>query len=596
MASVLILSLLPGSARASFPSQPATFYFHKQASKSINTVTTTLWANTTKSWASSTQTEQRSLSGGTAAFDFYGQPSSLGNVTIQGSTNFTIYMGASSNTGSGTTITATLRDINSTGSPTIVSTSSLSGQIHTATQAYLLSFSTGSWVLRTNDILDFSVVVSASSSSIVTLYYDNLSVPSNVAVSFQSQIGFAMSVTFDSSGAPSQTFNKNATASARKVVIQAQIFDALGLYDLAPLTASVTNPSGGAYITNSPLVLIAGNSASYLTSWELNVTYASTDPSGSYQVTITAVDNSGVSVISQLSYSLHATWILTIRALQSGPTQIPVSGLQVVVFSAGIPVYFGISNSTGYVFPQAILPDNFTYTVDSYWNGLLINQTNLFRPASISLAIIIPLYQVDFSQSFFDSSGDLLQIPPSSFHLVYPDGSYAEPNSTGIDSLPAGTYTLSNVIWEGVDVTPTATSFNPTFGTPVFNLRIYELNVQVVDQSGHPVEGSQVIVFLDGVAIGQGTTNQNGTLLVHDLPTGQLVVVAKQAGQSDFGRSQLSLGSNTSVQVQLPLVSVESSIITSLVIWVIVAVTAIATAASGIIWYRRVLKNRRAVP
>ena len=593
-ACLLILPVLPAKVYATGSSQPSTFYFHKQSSKTINTVTTTLWANTTKLWAPFPQIEQRNLGSGPVAFDFFSQPSLAGNVTIQGSINFTIYLSTSSNTGPGTAITGTLREVNSTGTSTPVSSAILTGPIHTAIQPYTLSLLTSSWELHTNDILDFNIVVNTGPSTAqLWLFYDGSTTPSNVRISLQSQIGFLMSGTFDSTGVMSQAFSKNASSSARIILVEAKLFDALGLYDLGQPRINVTDPSGSPITTNATLVMVGGTTSSYTTAWEYNITYSNTDPSGTYQVSITTIDNSGLVVSNQFSYSLYATWILTIRAVQADQAQTPVSGVQVAVFASGTPVYFGISNSTGYLAPKAILPDNSTYTVDSYWNGILVNQTSLFRPESISFSIIIPLYQVDFSKSFFDASGDTLTTPPSSFHLVYPDGSFLEPNSTSIDSLPAGTYTVSNVIWDGVDVTPPMTSFDPTYGTPIINLRIYELIVQVVDQSNHPVQGAQVIVFLNGVVLAQGTTGNNGTILVHDLPIGQLVVIAKSAGQSDYGRTEIALGSNTSVMVQLPLTAVEYSIITSLVAWVIVGVALVATASAGIVWYRRVLRDRK---
>ncbi len=205
IACLLALPSLPGQVYASGVSQPSTFYFHKQTPKTINAVTTTLWANTTKLWPSSTQTEQRNLGAGIATFDFYSQPSLTGNVTIQGFINFTIYFGASSNTGGGTVITATLREVNSTGASTFVSSSSLPVQVHTAIQPYALSLFTSSWQLHTNDILDFTITVNAPSTNAqLTLYYDNPSTPSNAIVDFQAVLGFSMSATFDSTGVPSQ--------------------------------------------------------------------------------------------------------------------------------------------------------------------------------------------------------------------------------------------------------------------------------------------------------------------------------------------------------------------------------------------------------
>src|SRR6266704_944095 len=593
VASLVLIPALSISVHGSSPAQTSIFYFHKQSSKTINAVTTSLWSNTTSLWSPSTQIEQRDLSGGPAVFNFYGQPVLAGNVTIQGYVNFTLYLQASSSTGGGTVITASLGEVNSTGANVFVASATLNGPVHTVLQSYLLSSSAGPLQVTAGSILNFTITVTAPGSTAqLFMYYDSPSSPSSNSVDFQSRLGFSSSETYDSTGVLRSAFNKNLTSTSREVTLQAQAFDALGLYDIISVKTNITSPTGSPYSTNARLERIKGSDMSNAGTWELNVTYWNTDPSGVYQIAVVAIDNSGIVATSRLSYSLYATWLLTIRAVQSDSSQTPVPGVQVAVFTSGNPVYFGISNSTGYVVPLAILPDNSTYTVDSYWNGILVNQTNLFRPSSISFSIIIPLYQVDFSKSFFDASGDTLYTPPSSFHLVYPDGSYTEPSPTGVDSLPAGTYTVSSVIWDGVDVTPSTTVVDPSYGNPVFILRIYELNARVVDQSNHPVEGAHVILFLNGVVLAQGMTDSNGTILVHDLPKGQFVVIAKSAGQTDYGRAEISLGSNTSVEVQLPLAAVEYSIITSIVVWVIVGIALVASASSGIIWYRRVSKNR----
>src|SRR5437867_6491259 len=53
------------SAAAPSTQQPATFFFHKQITKTLNTITTNLWANTTKSWSAANQNEQRTVSSST---------------------------------------------------------------------------------------------------------------------------------------------------------------------------------------------------------------------------------------------------------------------------------------------------------------------------------------------------------------------------------------------------------------------------------------------------------------------------------------------------------------------------------------------------
>src|SRR6266566_4775700 len=112
VASLVLIPALSISVHGSSPAQTSIFYFHKQSSKTINAVTTSLWSNTTSLWSPSTQIEQRDLSGGPAVFNFYSQPVLAGNVTVQGYVNFTLYLQASSSTGGGTVITASLGEVN----------------------------------------------------------------------------------------------------------------------------------------------------------------------------------------------------------------------------------------------------------------------------------------------------------------------------------------------------------------------------------------------------------------------------------------------------------------------------------------------------
>jgi len=594
VAGFVLIPALSIRVHGSSPAQTSIFYFHKQTSKTINAVTTSLWSNTTSLWSPSTQSEQRDLSGGPAVFNFYSQPVIAGNVTVQGYVNFTLYLQASSSTGGGTVITASLGEVNVTGANVLVASATLNGPVHTVLQSYFLSSSTGPLQVQAGSILNFTITVTAPSSTAqLFMYYDSPSSPSSNSVDFQSRLGFSTSATYDSTGVQRSTFNKNVTSTSREIILQAWAFDALGLYDVISVKTNITSPTGSSYATNAPLVRIKGSDTSNAGTWELNVTYSNTDPSGVYQGTIVAIDNSGIVATSQLSYSLYATWLLTIRAVQSDSSQTPVPGVQVAVFTSGNPVYFGISNSTGYVVPLAILPDNSTYTVDSYWNGILVNQTNLFRPSSIYLSIAIPLYQVDFSKAFTDGNGNTLPTVPSKFHLVNPDASYTEADPSGIYSLPAGTYTVSDVTWMGVDVSPSTASFDPKYGTPTIRLRIYDLAVQVVDQTGHAVGSSQVIAFLNGQILSQGTTDGNGALSIDDLPVGQLIVIAKSSGQSAYGRTEVTLGSNTSVQVQLPLANGGYSVVSANAGWIILAIVLAAGVSSGIFVYKRVYKARK---
>src|SRR5436853_7285769 len=74
LAIVLVPNHLP-NAVASGSLQPSTFYFHNQATKTLNTISTYLWANTSQTWSSGAQFESRNVVSGTpGVWNYYSQP------------------------------------------------------------------------------------------------------------------------------------------------------------------------------------------------------------------------------------------------------------------------------------------------------------------------------------------------------------------------------------------------------------------------------------------------------------------------------------------------------------------------------------------
>src|SRR6266571_4603445 len=85
-ALILSLILLPGFfplGHAPSLDQASSFYFHSQSSKTVNGVTTNLWANTTQFWPSLIQIQNRSaVNGSPAVWQYYTQPRMAGNVSL----------------------------------------------------------------------------------------------------------------------------------------------------------------------------------------------------------------------------------------------------------------------------------------------------------------------------------------------------------------------------------------------------------------------------------------------------------------------------------------------------------------------------------
>src|SRR3989442_409109 len=191
LAIVLIPNHLPNVA-APGTAQPAIFFFHSQITKTLNTITSAFWANTTQAWSGTAQTDQRTVSSSTPGiWHYYSQPGLAGNVTFTGPLTFVLYFVSSSGTGGGTVITGSVNKIAATGAVVPLAVGSLSGTpISTTVAAYTISLTSNTYQIESGAILDFqiTVTVGGSTARTISLYYDFSSDPSQVSITFQQTI------------------------------------------------------------------------------------------------------------------------------------------------------------------------------------------------------------------------------------------------------------------------------------------------------------------------------------------------------------------------------------------------------------------------
>src|SRR5207247_1472011 len=103
-----------------------------------------------------------------------------------------------------------------------------------------------------------------------------------------------------------------------------------------------------------------------------------------------------------------------------------------------------------------------TYTMKSYWKGSLVNQTTNYNPSSsLTIPLHLSVYRLDFSTRFLDGNVNPLPQPPSVIQLAYPNGTSSALDPSGAYLLPAGTYSISSVTWEGINVAASPITFNP---------------------------------------------------------------------------------------------------------------------------------------
>src|SRR5438552_17930076 len=315
----LVIILVPNhlpNAVASGSLQPSTFYFHNQATKTLNTISTYLWANTSQTWSSGAQFESRNVASGTpGVWNYYSQPAMAGNVTFTGPVTFVLYLISSSGTGGGTVITGNVNKIAAPGTVVPLAVGSLSGTpISTTLAAYTITLTSNTYQIESGAILDFqiTVTVGGSTARTISLYYDFSSDPSQVSVTFQQRMGITFYSSLNQTGAQTAFFSRNWTTPGRQVTLRTSLFDALGLYDIAFARANLTSPAGSTLLSNFPLTRVQGSPPNYTGLWSLNWTYSSNTLSGIYSSKLAMTDNSGVSVATSISYTIFATVFLNL--------------------------------------------------------------------------------------------------------------------------------------------------------------------------------------------------------------------------------------------------------------------------------------------
>src|SRR2546427_2862856 len=583
LAIVLVPNHLPNVA-APGTTQPATFFFHSQNTKTLNTITSSFWANTTQAWSGTAQTDQRTVSSSTPGiWHYYSQPGLAGNVSFTGPLTFVLYLVSSSGTGGGTVITANVNKITSTGAVIPLAVGSLSGTpISTTFASYTITLTSSAYQIETGDFFDFqaTVTVGGSTARTISLYYDFSSNPSQVSVTFQQRMGITFYSSLNQTGAQTAFFSRNWTTPGRQVTLRTSLFDALGLYDVALARANLTSPVGSTLLSNSPLARVQGSAQNYTGLWSLNWTYSSNSLSGIYSSRLAMTDNNGVSVALSLSYTIFATWFLNLQAESLDPAPIPVAGASVTLFVGALAVYNGASDSSGFVSPQnIILRDNATYNIKAYWQGSLVNQTTNYNPtSSLTILLHLSVYSLDFSTPFLDGNANTLQQPPSAIQLAYPNGTSSTLDPSGAYLLPAGTYSISSVTWKGINVAASHITFNPKNGLAPVALQVYDMTLVVVDPSGQAISGATVALTLSGQTISQNTTGSTGVLLFRALPKGQYVV--QVTSQSQTIRNTTDLAQSSTSKIQFSAAPATTSWVAQSLNWIL-----LGAAVGGVLGY-----------
>src|SRR2546426_278371 len=544
-------SLTPHPVNASPGNFPVNFYLHKQSSKTLNTITTTLWANATQSWSAATQTESRSVRNTQPGqWDHYSQPALAGNMTLTAPATVHFWMSASI-TRSRTTLATTLFSVAPWGAKTSLGTVSTTQTIGTSPSEFTITIGTLSLsTLPSGYILNLETVLTISGNTLrtVTVSYDTAAFPDRLILIFVNHWA-VNSLNYSISTMVSMpSFSRNGPPPQRMIVAEANVSDSLGLYHIAGVTFTATSPVSVPLVNNATMNIVFGGNTSYWGLWRLTFPYSSNDTSGTYQGSANVFDlNGNTRTSTQFSFRIFASWNTTIRVLSSPPNSYPIQHVLVTATSVAGVAWSELTSALGMT--SGLLEDGQTYNITAYWEGGIIGAVdNVSIIGETSTNLTARVHFVSLAGIFQDYAGRPLDSPPQSMSMTAPNGTIIHPNPSGSYFLQDGAFLVDIITWKGINVAPLGTQVNPASLAPL-RLNVFDLSLAAVNQDSIGLGNANVTLVSDNVVVATGTTDPSGIAFFHQLPGGDYVVTI----ESSQGRAtkSLTLDRTQTTQVQI---------------------------------------------
>lgn len=250
-----------------------------------------------------------------------------------------------------------------------------------------------------------------------------------------------------------------------------------------------------------------------------------------YQLAITAVDANDLPVVGA-SISVSVYGVGTIESAITDTSgrailpQIPAATLKLVAYWMGVEVYSGlvvVSENTEVRLACSI------YSISC----VVENANHRVLPGAFSLLTIQPANVVETRTVSEDGVALFAQVPPGTHHL--------------------------QIYWLGVLVYDASVEVTTSNVELLCTCQVYDLEVVVQDQAGHPVAGAYVtVVREDGFLAGSGYTDSNGTLLLTSLPRSSYLITVHLRGTYHLtpiertANTTVTLDNNRTVTLTLP--------------------------------------------
>ncbi len=516
---VSTLAVLPEDVEAQAPgNKDITFYFHNLTSAAqVGSISTMRIMNTTQ--GDTLNVSARSAK--SVQYDFYLYPVLADDTTVSNNVSLHIWARriATSGDNRGAAFIMRLYDVDPNGTEVAtIASATVNYNMLTAWREYsIYATNVANYTVGTGHSLRVYVEIDGSSSNDYQMAWGDKTRKSRVVIEMSDYVRMNDVDTLDYERTPRFIFS--LLPDNKTMIFLANITDPYGGYDIALVNATVVNPDGATILDKVPMTRTKGYFNSYYSEYEYEWNYSGRG-TGMYNLTVEVVDWAGYyyrypTNPGDATYGGHLESMTVSFLIGGWPNNVTINVTDDLDNDLpGATALMGSVRGTTNASGQVVLRlANGTYDLEVLYQGVRVylGSHTVLNDTSIDVKVAV------FSPSLVavDDVGD--PVFDAVVFALHPNGTFLDKSwrtdASGNfewDTMAGGSYRIS-ALWMGVEV------FNSTVvidgqGPFTIVLKVYQLDIQVVDSVGDGLELAQVVIVnsTNGLVADSKLTNFTG--------------------------------------------------------------------------------------
>jgi hypothetical protein len=449
-------------------------------------------------------------------FSWYVNPPLAGDLYLNGTVAFHIWMKLISGAGEGTlfaTLGLGLYEINENGTririvdEANVANQAILGPITSHFSEYFVIGDVGTaYRASPGSRLEVLVSISSNDRAVKHVVWGSNNFRSRVSLPVLASLAVDRIDAYNSTGGQPSYFEANDT-----ITFKATILDPFGGYDIRWVNFTLEAPDGSLVFQKAPLERASGNDTSLACTYEL-VWDTMPKMRGTYNVTVEAVDNTGyyyrfpdrpgdetfgghlesLTVVLSIGRVIYADFLIVDSIGEH------LAGASLELWDGTAFVARVITNETGYARISNI-PGAGNYTARVWWQGVKVFDQTISVPDVVPENIPIIVETSVYYPIFRIVDDALAPLGDASVIVTHPNGNTTIlPFKTdlegqcGLTQAAGGVYIL-RVTWSGVEVGVKSINVSSNNVHQV-EVDVFYLTVETRDVGGNPVESVHIIV------------------------------------------------------------------------------------------------------